>query len=140
MLFSFLSLSLFLSYPGIASSQEAYYGYHGYSFFSSGSQVLSRGNESLSISFRSCQSDGLLLYATESSPGTGYFSIGLYQSRILIEFNFGNDLREVRMKEMINQLLFCHAVSNNINCSTSILALLFFLITLTIVLQFNLFY
>lgn len=99
MLFSFLSLSLFLSYPGIASSQEAYYGYHGYSFFSSGSQVLSRGNESLSISFRSCQSDGLLLYATESSPGTGYFSIGLYQSRILIEFNFGNDLREVRMKE-----------------------------------------
>ena len=100
--FLFLSppLSLSLSFLGLASSQEAYYGYHGYSFFSSGSQVLSRGNESLSISFRSCQSDGLLLYATESLPGTGYFSIGLYQSRILIEFNFGNDLREVRMQEV----------------------------------------
>ncbi|XP_019852025.1 PREDICTED: uncharacterized protein LOC100635691 [Amphimedon queenslandica] len=88
-------VTLLLCTFGLASSQEAYYGYHGYSFFSSGSQVLSRGNESLSISFRSCQSDGLLLYATESSPGTGYFSIGIYQSRILIEFNFGNDLREI---------------------------------------------
>lgn len=90
----FFPLSLILL--GFSSSQEAYYSYHGYSFFSSGSEILSRANESLSLSFKFCQRDGILLYATGASPGTQYFSIGVYQSRILVEFNLGNDLREVR--------------------------------------------
>lgn len=82
------------SLTGLCSSQEVYYGYLGYSYFPTANVQLAQGNESLSISFKFCQTDGILLYATDDSRFL-YFSIGIYQSRILIEFNLGNDLREV---------------------------------------------
>ena len=66
----------------------------GYTQFPVANEELRFANQSLSLTFKFCRTDGILLYAVDSERFL-YFSIGLYRSRILVEFNLGNDLREV---------------------------------------------
>ena len=84
---------------GLAHSQQpstsAFYGLSGYSGYSAGSTELVGANESLSLSFRFCFSDGILLHTTDSA-GELYFLVGLYNSYILVQFDTGQGLREVR--------------------------------------------
>ena len=52
-------------------------------------------NVSLSLSFRFCLRDGILLHTTDST-GVLYFSVGVYNSHIVVQFDTGEGLREVR--------------------------------------------
>ena len=83
---------------GLAHSQQpstsALYGLSGYSGYSAGSTQLVGANESLSLSFRFCFGDGILLHTTDST-GQLYFLVGLYNSYILVQFDTGQGLREV---------------------------------------------
>ena len=84
--------------PGVAFSQNAtdavYYGLAGYSQFSHANERLLGANQSLSIGFRFCQTDGILLHAT-NALNSQYFSIGVSGFRLLIEFNVGQGIGEV---------------------------------------------
>lgn len=81
-----------------SSAQESgatvYYGLAGYSQFPQANTELARANESLSLVFKSCQKEGILLYATDAFR-TRYFSIGLFRARVLIEFDLGEGIAEV---------------------------------------------
>ena len=81
-----------------------YYGFDGYSKFPSANDNLSKANESISFEFKFCQTDGILLYATDEERVL-YFAIGVYQSRILLEFDLGDGLREVSEKIYLALLL-----------------------------------
>lgn len=72
----------------------AYYGLSGFTAYSMGSSQLVGANESLAMSFRYCLSDGILLHATDST-GQLYFSLGVYNLQILVQFDAGAGLREV---------------------------------------------
>lgn len=72
----------------------AYYGLSGYTAFPTASVQLQGAGESLSFSFRSCLSDGVLIHATDSS-GESYFSVGVYDLQLLIAFRNGGRLGEV---------------------------------------------
>ena len=52
-------------------------------------------NVSLSLSFRFCLRDGILLHTTDST-GAVYFSVGVYNSHFVVQFDTGEGLREVR--------------------------------------------
>ena len=81
-------------FAGTLCQSPVYYGYLGYSEFPSLGQQLQPANSSLSFRFKFCQSDGILLYATDSQ-GLRYFSVGVSRSRILVEFDMGEDVKEV---------------------------------------------
>ena len=87
-----------MSFLGVTFSQNStdavYYGLAGYSQFPHANEQLQRANESLSIGFRFCQTDGILLYATDAF-NFRYFSIGVSGFRLLIEFNLGEGIGEV---------------------------------------------
>ena len=72
----------------------AYYGLSGYTGYSVASTQLDGAGESLSLTFRYCLSDGILLHAEDSS-GALYFSLGVHNVQILVEFDTGEGLREV---------------------------------------------
>ena len=76
----------------MSCQSSTYYGYLGYSSFQA--QVLQYANSSISLSFKLCETDGILLYATDEA-NTRYFAIGVYRLRILVEFDLGDDIREV---------------------------------------------
>lgn len=77
---------------GVSCQSSAYYGYLGYSAFSA--QVLQYANESISLSFKLCETDGILLYATDEG-NLRYFAVGVHRSKLLVEFDLGDDIREV---------------------------------------------
>lgn len=52
-------------------------------------------NVSLSLSFHFCLRDGILLHTTDST-GALYFSVGVYNSHFVVQFDTGEGLREVR--------------------------------------------
>ena len=81
-------------YSSETESLPTYYNFFGYSKFSSANEQLARANESISITFKFCQSDGVLMYARDGENML-YFALGVYRSRVLIEFNLGEGLREV---------------------------------------------
>ena len=74
--------------------EPLYFGFDGYSKFSSANELLVHANESIDFEFKFCQSDGIVLYATDIERQL-YFAIGVYQSRLLVEFDAGQSLREV---------------------------------------------
>ena len=76
------------------SSSSAYYGLSGYTGFSVGSEQLSGAADFLSISFRYCPSDGILLHTTDSTEQL-YFSLGVFNLQLLAQFDSGAGLREV---------------------------------------------
>lgn len=89
-----LILQCCAGFAGALSQSPVYYGYLGYSEFPSLDQQLELANSSLSFRFKFCQSDGILLYATDSQR-IRYFSVGVSRSKILIEFDMGEDIKEV---------------------------------------------
>lgn len=75
-------------------SSAVYYGFTGYTRFPVASDVLTNAaNQSISFEVKFCQMEGVFLYATDQE--FKYFAIGIFQSRFLIQFDFGNGLREV---------------------------------------------
>ena len=79
---------------GILCQSSTYYGYLGYSYFPA--QVLQNTNDTISLYFKFCETDGILLYAT-SGDSIRYLAIGVYRSRILVEFYLSTieDVQEV---------------------------------------------
>lgn len=77
------------------ATNSAYYGLSGYSGYPNGSAQLVGANVSLSLSFRFCLRDGILLHTTDST-GALYFSVGVYNSHFVVQFDTGEGLREVR--------------------------------------------
>ena len=69
-------------------------------------------NVSLSLSFRFCLRDGILLYATDSTGGL-YFSVGVYNSNIVVQFDTGGGLREVRWAVEVGQIIV-HTVGDSL--------------------------
>lgn len=91
-----LLLGVLLSSSQCSLAEPLYFGFDGYSKFSSADEPLVHANESIDFEFKFCQSDGIILYATDIERQL-YFAIGVYQSRLLVEFDVGQSLREVRM-------------------------------------------
>ena len=79
-------------------STSTYYGLSGYSGYPTGRTQLVNANVSLLLSFRFCLSDGILLHTTDST-GDLYFSVGVYSSCILVQFDTGEGLREVKWEK-----------------------------------------
>ena len=69
-------------------------------------------NVSLSFSFRFCLRDGTLLYTTDST-GELYFSVGVYDSHIVVQFDTGDGLREVRWAVEVGQIIV-HTVGDSL--------------------------
>ena len=67
-------------------------------------------NVSISLSFRFCLRDGILLYTTDSTGGL-YFSVGVYNSDIVVQFDTGDGLREVRWAIEVGQII-AHTVGD----------------------------
>lgn len=90
-----------ISFLGVVLSQNStdavYYGLAGYSQFPHANERLRRANESLSIGFSFCQTDGILLHATDTF-NSRYFSIGVSGFRLLVEFNLGQGIGEVHVR------------------------------------------
>ena len=63
--------------------------------YSNAAEQLTGAEQLLEIRFRSCEIDGLILYATSSEDVTLYFAIALYKSNILIDFQDASGLKEV---------------------------------------------
>ena len=109
--------------PGVAFSQNAtdavYYGLAGYSQFSHANERLLGANQSLSIGFRFCQTDGILLHAT-NALNSQYFSIGVSGFRLLIEFNVGQGIGEVPVSNLprISYFLIYFSSSSSLYCSS----------------------
>ena len=69
-------------------------------------------NVSLSLSFRFCLRDGILLYTTDST-GELYFLVGVYDSHIVVQFDTGDGLREVRWAVEVGQIIV-HTVGDSL--------------------------
>ena len=69
-------------------------------------------NVSLSLSFRFCLHDGTLLYTTDST-GELYFLVGVYDSHIVVQFDTGDGLREVRWAVEVGQIIV-HTVGDSL--------------------------
>ncbi len=83
---------LVISFPSglpLTRGQESiYYGLTGHTGYSSGSPELVGAGEELSLTFRHCLGDGVLLHARDSQ-GEGYFAVGVYNLQILVETGGG---------------------------------------------------
>lgn len=67
-----------------APSNSVYISSTGYAGFSNGSASLIGSGNGLQLRFRACSSDGLLLYAEDSSM-MEYFAVGLFGGQLLVE-------------------------------------------------------
>lgn len=91
---------------GVASvggqdSSSYYYARDGYTQYNNAQNYLSGAEQTLSITFKTCTLHGLLLYAN-NQDGSQYFVVGVSNSRIVVEFNLGQGIREV-----INTSKYC---------------------------------
>ena len=106
---TYLSVCLFVCSKGAQESSSAYYeevGYTGYPVASS--ELTAAGaSESLSLFFRYCAPDGLLLYATDQS-GSLYLALGISSNHLLLEFDTGEGKQQVSW--LIILCFFAHAL------------------------------
>ena len=80
-----------------AAPSTVYVSSRGYIGFSTGSNSLSGSETSLRLRFRACSSDGLLLYAEDSS-NLEYFALGLFRGQLLVESrNVTGTITDVRV-------------------------------------------
>jgi hypothetical protein len=90
------TLTSILAATNAQESSSAYYeevGYTGYPVASS--ELTAAGaSESLSLFFRYCAPDGLLLYATDQS-GSLYLALGISSNHLLLEFDTGERKQQV---------------------------------------------
>jgi hypothetical protein len=93
-----LLLLLIPSLSALAQSQDLpyYYNFTGYTQFIDASSQLASANVSLSLTFKFCQTDGVLVYASNTNlQRLHYFTVGIYRSQPFVEFDLGSDLREI---------------------------------------------
>jgi len=77
-----------------------YYGLDGYTQYNNAQDYLAGVDQLLSIRFKTCMLHGLLMYAT-NQEGSQYFVVGVFDSRITVEFSLGSGLREVVIKNNV---------------------------------------